>query len=294
MDRIEALRLFRDVADAGSFSAVARRQSLSNSTVSLAVQQLEDELGKRLMTRSTRQLVLTHEGEALLADARRLVADWDALLEGLRDDGPLTGPIRVTATNDFGRHQLRRALDVFQDLHPGVSITLILDDTSLDLIENRIDLAIRNGPLVDSTMRARLLQRNHRVVCASPEYWKRHGIPKHPTDLADHNCLVLTRPEAPLASWGFRDGGKPLMVKVSGDRAVSDGDVLREWAVEGRGVVFKNRYDVHAELTSGTLVAVLEEFTAEGIDLYAVQPAGRASRRVGALVGYLVGVVGRG
>jgi len=287
MDRIDALRLLIKVAETGSFSAVARQQTVATSTVTLAVSQLEQEFGVTLITRSTRRLVFTHEGEALLADARRIVADWDAALCGLKEDGPLAGPIRITATNDFGRQRIRPLLDRFQELHPGIQITLLLSDSTLDLIEERIDIALRNGPLADSGLYARRLVRGHRLVCASPDYWRRHGKPAHPDELAHHNCLVLARPGSPMAAWLLQVDGKQVNVKVSGDRMASDGTVLREWALAGIGVALKNRWDVWPELENGTLETALDDFIAEHIDLYAVYPAATPGRRVAALVDFL-------
>ena len=136
MDRIDAMRLLLDVAQAGSFSGVARQRAIATSTVTLAVNQLEQEFGATLVTRSTRRLVFTHAGETLLADARRIVSEWDAALSALKEDGPLAGPIRVTATNDFGRVQLRPMLDSFQALHPGIHMSLVLSDSTVDLIDD--------------------------------------------------------------------------------------------------------------------------------------------------------------
>lgn len=288
MDRIDALRLLLDVEEAGSFSRVARQRAIATSTVALAVSQLESEVGVRLVTRSTRKLSFTHEGRTLLADARRIVTDWDAAVRGQRESGPLSGPLRVTTTNDFGRARLRPLLDAFQERHPGVHLTLLLTDTTLDLLEDRIDLAIRSGPLRDSSLRARLLIRGPRVVCASPAYWARAGKPAHPNDLLRHNCIILARPGAPLAPWPFRVDGKPVGVKVTGDREASDGDVLREWAVEGRGVVLKNAWDIRRELEDGTLATALDAFVAGQVDLFAVHAAGATSRRLSALVDFLV------
>lgn len=287
MDRIDALRLLLDVSEAGSFSSVARQRAIATSTVALAVSQLEQEFGTRLMTRSTRRLVFTHEGEALLGDARRIVSEWDAALSGLREDGPLAGPIRVTATNDFGRTRLRPLLDAFQARHPDIHISLLLNDNTLDLIEKHIDLAIRSGPLPDSSLHARLLIRGPRVVCASPDYWERSGVPAHPNELADHNCIILARPGAPLSIWSFRDSGKLLSIKVQGDRQASDGDVLREWAAEGHGVIHKNIWDIRRELAAGTLATALDEYVAWQVDLYAVHPGGPPSRRLAALIDFL-------
>lgn len=287
MDRIDALRLLIDVAEAGSFSAVARQRSIATSTATLAVGQLEQEAGVQLMMRSTRRLVLTREGDDFVADARRIVAEWDAALTGLRQDGPLAGQIRVTATNDFGRARLRPLLDAFQLRHPAIHIALLLSDSALDLIDGRIDLAVRSGPLPDSTLRARLLVRGERLVCAAPGYWAAHGKPAHPIDLAAHNCLVLARPDAPLAAWTFQEAGRPLSVRVTGDRQVSDGDVLREWAMAGLGVAFKNAWDIRQACEAGLLDTALENFGAGRVDLYAVQPGALPARRVSALVEFL-------
>lgn len=292
MDRIDALRLLLDVADAGSFSAVARQRSIATSTVALAVSQLEEELGARLLVRSTRRLHFTHEGEGLLADGRRIVSEWDAVMQGLREDGPLAGPIRITATNDFGRTQLRPLLDAFQRRYPDVHITLVLNDRPLDLIEERIHLALRTGPLPDSSLRARLLVRGKRLVCASPSYWARAGKPAHPDDLARHNCLILARPGAPLAAWPFLEGDKHFTIKVNGDRQASDGGVLREWALDDVGVVLKNHWDICREIEAGRLETVLDEYASGQIDLYAVQPNGPPSRRVAALVTFLAEALG--
>lgn len=291
MDRIDALRMLIDVAETGSFSGVARQRSIATSTVALAVSQLEGEFGTRLMTRSTRNLAFTHEGDTLLSDARRIVSHWDAAVSGVREDGPLAGPIRIAATNDFGRRLLRPWLDAFQDLHPAISVTLLLGDNTVDMLQQHVDVALRSGPLPDSSLRARLLIRGDRLVCASPAYWLRKGTPRHPKDLASHNCIILARPGAPLSPWPFRQEGKVFNVKISGDRQASDGDVLREWALEGRGVIFKNHWDIREDVEAGRLQTALDEYAVGKIDLYAVQPAGPPSRRVTTLVEYLAGVM---
>lgn len=288
MDQLDALRLYIEVAEKGSFSAVARNRAIATSTVTLAINQLEQVFDVRLLTRSTRRLTFTHEGETLLADARRIVSEWDAALHGLRQGSELSGPIRVTATNDFGRSRLRPLLDAFQVRYPKVHVSLILSDNVVNLIDERVDLAVRFGPLQDSGLQARLLQRGNRFICASPAYWDRHGRPAHPNDLLHHNCLVLARAGAPLSSWTFRDGEKTFSVKVRGDRQISDGAVLREWAVGGIGVISKNSQDIQDELNDGLLEQVLENYVAGPIDLFAVYPGSPPSRRVSALVDFLL------
>lgn len=287
MDRIDALRLLLEVAQTGSFSAVARQRAIATSTVTLAINQLEAEFKARLLVRSTRRLVFTHEGERLLSDARRLVTEWDAALCGIRQAAPLNGPIRVTASNDFGRTRLRPCLDAFQAEHPAIQISLLLSDSNLDLLDEQIDLALRNGPLPDSGMRARLMLRSRRQVCASPAYWEQAGRPVHPRDLAGHNCLVLARPGAPLAAWPFQEEGLDFSIKVSGDRQSTDGGVLRDWATAGLGVTLQHSEDIRQALADGTLETMLDSYAQPAGDLYAVTPAGLPSRRVATLIEFL-------
>jgi DNA-binding transcriptional LysR family regulator len=197
----------------------------------------------------------------------------------------------VTTTNDFGRAQLRPWLDAFQAIHTGIQISLLLNDSNVDLLDEHIDLAIRSGPLPDSTMRARLLYSGKRMVCASPQYWARAGKPTHPNQLVDHNCLILARAGAPLAAWPFREGERQFSVKVSGDRQASDGGVLREWVVNGVGVTIKNCWDVRAEMASRAIETALEAFAVGETNLYAVYPGAAPSRRVAALVEFLAAEV---
>jgi len=287
MDQLDSLRLFIEVADKGSFSAVARNRAIATSTVTLAINHLEQILEVRLLVRSTRKITFTHEGERLLADARRLVSEWDATRLGLKQDGELSGLIRITATNDFGRTQLRPILDAFQLRYPGLQTSLLLSDNVVNLIDEQIDLALRYGPLPDSGLQARVLVSGHRLVCAAPAYWNRHGRPTHPDQLVHHNCLVLARRGAPLSAWTFRENDRNFSVKVSGDRQISDGAVLREWSTDGVGVIWKNRQDIRRELEQGTLESVLDAYSTGPVDLFAVYAGSPPNRRTSALVDFL-------
>ncbi|VVN02419.1 HTH-type transcriptional regulator DmlR [Pseudomonas fluorescens] len=287
MDTLDALRLFVSIAEAGNLTAAARQQSVATSTVTLALQQLEERVSARLITRSTRKLTFTHEGEQFLVYARRFLAEWEGAIDGIRQTGPLKGPIRMTATSDFGRVQLVPALDRFMQLHPDIQVTLHLGDGVIDLIEHNLDLALRNGPLVDSNLRSRALVRSQRIICAAPGYWDTHGRPDHPEQLAEHNCLILHRPGVPFSTWPFVVDGKPIAVRVSGNRIANDGGVLRHWAVQGHGVMIKNRWEVRREIEAGLLETVLDEFVPAHVDLYAVTTGRTTSRRVSALVDFL-------
>ncbi|NPD23659.1 LysR family transcriptional regulator [Corallococcus exiguus] len=290
MDRFDEMELFLDIARRGSLSAVARARGVAPSTVTLGLQRMEARLGVRLLARSTRRLSLTPEGEGYRADCQRILTDLAESEAGVGGrEGPLTGLLRVTATNDFGRARVAPLVDAFLRLHPGVRVELVLSDGVLDLIEEGIDVALRFGPLADSRLTARRIVSGRRVVCAAPAYWARHPPPRKPADLTRHNCLVLARPGAPQTSWAFRDeDGRVFHVRVSGDRTANDGGVLKDWALAGAGVILKSTWDVEALLASGHLVSALDRFTLPDIDLHAVHTAGREpGRRLAAFLAFL-------
>ncbi|MDB5982991.1 MAG: LysR family transcriptional regulator [Pseudomonas sp.] len=287
MDTIDALRIFVSIEEAGSLSGAARQHSLATSTVSVALQQLEQSAGVRLITRSTRRLSFTHEGRQFLAEARKIVAVWDASLEGVKD-GPLTGPIRFTATQDFGSEVIAPLIDRFLQLHPGIRFDLILAEGVLDLVEDHLDFALRHGPLPDSSLRARLLVSSRRVISAAPAYWAAQGKPTCPEDLTQHNCLVISRADRSFATWSFTQDSKRHRVKVAGDRMANNGAVLRQWAVKGYGIILSPLWNIRKELQAGVLSTALEAFLPDEANLYAVTAEGVASRRVTAFLDFLV------
>ncbi|MGO4441030.1 LysR family transcriptional regulator [Rhizobium sp. RAF56] len=286
MDTIEALRLFVSIAETGSLSAAARLGSVATSTVTVALQQLEERAGASLITRSTRRLSFTHEGQQFLADSRRILADWDAAIVGARN-GPLRGPIKITAPQEFSRDGLALIVDRFLLEHPAVKITLHFADEVVELVGHDVDVALRFGPLTDSTLMARLLLRGSRVVCASPAYWNERGVPQKPDDLTQHNCLVHARPDAPSAAWPFLVEGKPISVRVQGDRVANDSAPLREWALAGRGVIRRGALGIRRELSAGQLITALDVFSVGEANLYAVTTGHLLNQRVIAFVDFL-------
>ncbi|MGO4570027.1 LysR family transcriptional regulator [Rhizobium sp. 2YAF20] len=286
MDTLDALRLFVSIAEAGSLSAAARQSSVATSTATVALQQLEEQAGTPLIRRSTRRLSFTYEGLQFLSDARRLLADWDASIGGVKG-GALRGPIRMTSTVDFGRTKIVPLIDQFMELHSGISIDLHLSDAVIDLVEHNIDLAVRNGPLRDSLLKARLILRGKRVVCAAPSYWASRGLPAHPDDLAGHNCIVVSRPATTFSTWHFMDGDKAVSIRVSGNRVTNDGSVMKRWALKGYGVVLSLAWDIREELASGALVTALDKFLPDSANLYAVTNGSAPSHRVRAFIDFL-------
>ncbi|MGL6020104.1 MAG: LysR family transcriptional regulator [Gibbsiella quercinecans] len=288
MDLLTHLRIFIDIADHGSLAAVARARSLAPSAVTASLRRLEAHLGTQLILRSTRHLTFTPEGELFLTQCRRIVRDLDDACDQIADDGPLKGTIRITALNDFGRSRLASVIDSFLKQHPGVRFDLTLDDAVVDLIEGGYDLGIRTGPLSDSRLKARLILRSGRSICAAPAYWQRWGKPARPEELVHHNCLVLSRIGNPQTIWRFNDGTETLSVAVSGDRTADDGGLLRRWAVSGAGVVLKSDYDIADDLKAGRLETALDEFKQNDVNLYVVHAAAQyLPRRARAFIEHL-------
>ncbi|WP_115720234.1 LysR family transcriptional regulator [Gallaecimonas mangrovi] len=288
MDRLNLMRVFVDIVEQGSMAAVARSRSCAPAAITQALRQLEQLAGSQLLVRTTRRMNLTPEGERFLADCRRILDDVDDSFERVADSGPLRGTLRLTATNDFGRHQLPPLIDAFIEKHPQLRFELVLSDGVTDLVEGHFDLAIRIGPLADSRFRSRRLLTDQRLVCAAPSYWQRHGLPRHPNQLAEHNCLVLDRPGRPQSHWYFSSKEGDFSVKVQGNRTASDGGVLRHWATKGVGVVLKSYVDVKADLDAGRLQAVLQDFTRHDVNIYVVHPGqSLVPRRVQAFLDFL-------
>lgn len=288
MDLLTHIRTFIDIADYGSLAAAARARSLVPSAVTATLRRLEAHLGTQLILRSTRNLTFTPEGTLFLEQCRRIVRDLDDVCDQISDKGPLRGTIRISALNDFGRSRLATLIDIFLMQHPGVRFDLTLDDKVVDLIEGGYDLGIRTGPLPDSRLKARLILRGGRSVCASPDYWRRWGKPARPEELTQHNCLVLSRMGNPQTVWRFQEGTETLSVAVSGDRMTDDGGLLRLWAISGAGIVLKSDYDVIADLDAGRLETALDEFKQDDTNLYVVHAAGQyLSRRARAFIDHL-------
>jgi DNA-binding transcriptional LysR family regulator len=220
---LQDMDLFVRAVAAGSLSAAGRELGLSPAVASKRLARLEAQLGARLLQRSSRRLSLTDGGALYLERCQVIlaeVAEAQELLGG--DDGQVRGTLRVSATSALGRRWVGPVVAQFAAKHPEVAVHLSLSDRLVDLVEAGIDCAVRVGPLADDRLIARKLADNHRVVCATPRYLKKHGAPTTPAELAHHACLVLTPGAALHADWRFRPPqGQPTHVRVRG-RLVSD------------------------------------------------------------------------
>ncbi|MNS97824.1 HTH-type transcriptional regulator DmlR [compost metagenome] len=270
MVRFEDLRIFVAAADHGSFSAAARELDLTPAVASAALKRLELTLETRLFVRSTRSLRLTADGERYLEYARAAISTLEAGKNAMaRDKTAISGTLSVSIPSDLGRHVLLPWLDDFQNQHPRVSFQVRISDRLADLYRQPVDIAIRYGTPNESALVALpLSEHNRRVVCASPAYLARHGVPQAPADLRRHNCLSFVLGETLHDRWTFERDGTRTTVPVKGDRVGDDGDLVRRWALAGHGVAYKSRYDVLSDLRAGRLVELLPDYGTEPSPLY--------------------------
>lgn len=280
------LTLFLMIIEKGGLSAAGRELGLSPASVSERLSMLEAYYGVTLLTRTTRSISLTDEGRTLAEGARRLLAEADELESRIRLGAQkISGPVRLSAPVDLGQTRIVPILDRFLDSHPDVTIDLNLTDSFVDLVSQGIDFAVRYGTLADSTLKAKPIGENRRVVCASPGYLERNGTPTHPIDLLRHDCIVMRFGINSDRVWSFRVDGEPYPVTVRGRRIANNGELVRRWSLQGHGLCLKSVWDVQADLDAGRLIEVLAPFSAGRTALQIVYPPTRVQpRRVRALI----------
>jgi len=271
LDRVSDMLVLVRAVEGGSLSAAGRSLGITPAVASKRILRLEDRLGVHLLHRTSRHLSLTEAGRAYHTWSLHILEALEqaeaAAIEGL---AKARSHFRVTATVAFGRKHVAPALAEFAEQHPDITVELALTDSVLDLVENRIDMAIRIGVEENSNLIARRLTPNRRLVCASPDYLARHPAPAAPNDLVQHNCLVLDRPNERQDVWSFGTPSGPVTVRVSGSLQSNSGEVLHDWALAGRGLVWKSRWDVSDDLRTGRLVEVLNAFPSSDRDIYAI------------------------
>lgn len=289
MDSLNAMEVFVRVVQSGSFSEAARALSLTPSAVSKQVSRLEDRLGARLINRTTRRLGLTEEGTAFFDRAQRILADVSEAEQAVtRLHGAPRGTLKLNAPTVFGRMHIAPLIPAFVQTHREVRIDFSVNDRYVDLLEEGLDLVIRIGELKDSSLIARRLATNRRVVVASQEYLDKHGRPERPRDLAAHNCLIyLYRSTKNL--WQFDGPEGPESVEVRGDVEANNAEVILELVRAGQGIALLPTWLVGQCLRQGYLQQVLKGYAAADSQIYAVYPPGRhLSPKVRAFVDHLV------
>ncbi|SHJ89981.1 DNA-binding transcriptional regulator, LysR family [Roseomonas rosea] len=273
MINLANLAVLVEAVQAGSLAAAARRLRITPMLASRRLAELEEEVGARLMHRTTRSLSLTAEGEAFLPHARLLLEEEAMARASVRPDSAgLTGTLRVTASVPFGRKVVAPLVPVLLREHPGLRIDLLLSDSIIDIVAQGLDLAIRIAPLRENALVARRLADNPRGLYAAPAYVAEHGLPEAPADLARHRCLTLTG----ASHWSFLSGGKTLRQRVSGPFTSSSVEALHQACLGGLGIAMLSAWDVREEVTIGHLLPIpMGAWEPEALAIWAVYPTAR-------------------
>jgi DNA-binding transcriptional LysR family regulator len=275
MDRLAALEIFVRVVDAGSFSAVARRQGVGQPAVSKAVVQLEEWLGVSLLLRSTRSVVPTEAGRAFYERAKRTIEEADeAVMAAQGIANGLSGKLRVSTSICFGRLHVIPSLSAFLAENPELELELVLDDRLVDLVNEGVDVALRTGAMPNSNMTARRIAEGRSMVVATPAYLQRHGIPTSPDDLVSHQAIILTRGGG-RDSFTFRKADAEVSVSLQGRLKVTQAEGLREAVTCDLGLAVSSEWLFSPELKSGEVVPILEDWSLPPTSLSAVYPTGR-------------------
>jgi len=289
------LGFFSTLAACGSLSAAARELGITTPAVSKRLAQIESRLGVALVNRTTRRMSLTPEGELYLEHARRILGEIDDLAQllGTARAEP-RGLLRVNATLGFGRSHVAPVISRFVRKHPQVEVQLQLSVSPPPLADDAFDVCIRFGAPPDSRVVARRLAGNRRLLCASPAYLARRGVPKSPADLARHNCIGIRQGDEAYGVWRLTTGRgaseRTVAVKIRGNLTTNDGEIAVNWALDGHGILMRAEWDIARYLRSGRLVQVLANYRTPEADIYAVYPQRhQLSARVRAFVDFMAG-----
>ncbi len=265
MDQLAAIKVFVAIADAGSLSAAGRRLSMPLTTVSRHLAALEDEVGTRLITRTTRDLALTETGRHYLESCRRILAELDAArlrVAGEQDEPQ--GELAITAPVAFGRLHVLPIVTEFLKSSPRVAVRLLLIDRVVDLLEEGIDISVRVGSLPDSSLRAARVGAVRTVTCASPGYLAARGVPSTPRELAEHDCISVTA-LSPADRWIYPGPKAPQRIALRPRLIVNTAEAAIDAASEGLGITRVLSYQAAAPVAKGSLRLILRDFEPEPI-----------------------------
>jgi DNA-binding transcriptional LysR family regulator len=282
MDRLKQLESFVSVATRGGLTAAAKAEGVAPAIMGRRLDALEARLGVKLLVRTTRRITLTHEGSAFLEDCQRLLTEFANAEASVSAGGvKASGHLRVTAPAGFGRRHVAPLVPRFHALHPEVTISLNLSDRVVDVRGESFDCAVRVGDMPDSSLVSVRLADNRRRCVATPEFVRRHGMPRHPNELSRFACLTLSSDASQTRGWAFRvphapaaageEGGEEqIYLRPEGPLDCSDGQVLHDWCLAGHGIAWRSTWEVEAEIDAGLLVPLLDEFAAPPNGIYAV------------------------
>ncbi|MCC7851107.1 LysR family transcriptional regulator [Klebsiella pneumoniae] len=273
MGRYTELNTFVQVAEKGSFAAAAVNEGVTPAILGRRLDALEKRLGVKLMHRSTRGLKLTEAGERLLERAKIVLHEFDEIEGDISNSNlAVNGQLSVSAPAAFGRRHIAPHVYAFKQRYPELNLNFNFTDTVLDLVNDGFDMSIRIGEILDPTYVAIKLFPNQRVVCGTPEYFARCGMLHSLDDLAQHNCLAFSMQGGQQRGWTFQNQGRQVAIKVRGDLACNDGELLLSWVKQGLGIGWRSTWEIHGELQRGELITALDEYALPAYNIQAVFP----------------------
>jgi DNA-binding transcriptional LysR family regulator len=272
--QIEDLQVVLKVAEFRSITAAAANLDMRTATASAALKRVEATLGAELFIRTTRQLRLSNAGERYIPQCQQALLLLEQARHNMQEDSDsVEGEIRVAVSSDLGRNLVVPWLDEFMETYPKVSLRANISDSNIDFYRDAVDIAIRYGSPSDSNLYGFKICDVPRLLCATQGYLDQHGTPSHPHDLPAYNGLFYQLHDIIHDVWEFSHQGSQFKVKMSGNRASNDGDLVRRWCVAGKGLAAKSCLDVSADLLAGNIVSILPEYQPRPTELWLVCPS---------------------
>jgi LysR family transcriptional regulator, transcriptional activator for dmlA len=267
------LRVFVETAKRANFARAATALEVSAAYVTKRIQVLEAALGVKLFHRSTRKVVVTEEGERIYQWAQQILDAVDGMVSEVGDSrAEPRGTLRICSSFGFGRNIVAPAISQLSARYPQLNVRFEVFDRLVDITSEGFDLDVRVGDEIAPHLIARRLAANHRVLCAAPAYLARRGTPRALAELSSHDCLIIKERDHPFGVWRLRDGTREEVIKVTGPLSSNNGEVVVQWAVDGRGIVLRSLWDIAPLLESGELVQILPDWTQEA-NVWAVYPS---------------------
>ncbi|PKH04038.1 LysR family transcriptional regulator [Psychromonas sp. MB-3u-54] len=268
------LNLFIRIVETGSLTEAAKQLNITPAAVSSALRRLEKQLDLQLFIRTTRQLRITSQGEQFLFHCRQALAALEqGRIAAHQMQGRISGTLRLSVSSDLGRNIVLPWLDELLDLHPDLSVDLTVGDSLSDFFLDQVDVALRYGKPEDSSMVSFHIATMNRITCASPDYIANFGSLSDPDDLRKHNCLLYRRGGRLFDNWEYMDDAGSQKIRVDSNRVSNDTDIVRRWAVSGKGIANRAEIDVVSDLRNGELVQLLPHFQSPSVQLYLICPS---------------------
>lgn len=271
---LEDLNVILKVAEFRSITAAAESLDMRTATASAAIKRVERTLGVELFIRTTRHLRLSVAGEKYIPNCEQALQMLSLAQQNVKDDLDIVdGELRISVPSDLGRNFILPWLDEFMHVHTGVSVKLHISDSNIDFYRDPVDIALRYGKPNDANLYGFKICNVPRVICATTEYLKNNGLPKHPNDLTTHNGLLYQLHDIIYDVWEFSHQGQLIKVKMQSDRASNDAELVRRWCVSGKGIATKSSLDMSHDLLNERIVSILSEFVPKPTELWLICPS---------------------